>query len=282
MRSDKAKRRRKLQRYFSNAFQAITGSVYEVSPTLTALDAGRITDSFAENLDLYAESEDSETFERWAIAWVQRLARLTVHLKEMIPILAETAANVPGTDARESTRCAHCVLNRLDKYAGDPHDLDALREWANTQAVCEAINSQAFQQWYAAHRRAVYRGLWDVLEGCPDLGLGQPGQDGVNEVVESLASDTWRWVSEHVDELLKPGAPLHFRLKARARCTARAWKTDRLRDRKDFADFKRFVQGQRLAYDLNGSLVDVDAGYPKPKPIRLGPGDEPKHEQLAA
>jgi hypothetical protein len=271
-RTEQSKRRRKIRGYYSDGYQIFVESFYEVSATLTAMDAERVLDLLAANLDKYTEPAHCERFQKWAVEWVQRLAGLTVNLKQMIPSLTESADSVPGTDSRECQRCAHSVLNSIDKYDGAPDDLEGLKVWASNRAQREALNSQAFMEWYQLHRNAVYRGLWDVLEGCSDLGLGMPDDNGINETVESLASDTWRWIADHVEEFLKPGVPLHFRLRALARKTARFWKVERLRERSKH-NFLRRVG--RMAIALAHNLDDPRS---KRRPIVLGPGDSGAYE----
>jgi hypothetical protein len=96
----------------------------------------------------------------------------------------------------------------------------------------QAANSARFHEWITEHRKAVYAGIWDVLQGCMDLCPGQPGFYRVADVAEEIAADVWMWVAANVDKLLKPGsASLANRLRARAEWQVRAWKTDRLRHR---------------------------------------------------
>jgi hypothetical protein len=252
-RSLEAKRRRKTLGYFKSICASLPEKVYEVDSTLDVRDADRIiTDLLAANLNCYAGIDDSGAFTEWAVEWVQRIARLTVTVKEMIPGLAETAANVPGIDSSECKRCAHCVLNCLDQYTGNHDEVGSLNTWATSQAIREAFNSQVFREWYELHQKAVYAGLWDVLTGCTDLGLGQADEDGRNETVDSLARDCWCWVADHVNEFLEPGtATIATKLRALGAKFATFWKIERLRERAKQNLHRRVGRlAVKLAHDL--------------------------------
>ena len=231
--STQAQRRRKVLRYFHSPLTdaALTSAIHESAPSLDSRDKERIIGHcLADRLDTYGGPEDREAFRVWAVEWVTRFARLTELVKAMLPALTALAATVPASSDHQNA--AARVLYRLDEYTGPIDDTEALSEWTSARAITEAQNAVTLRDWMAEHNSAVRRGVIDVLSSCSGLGI-QDEHGAFNEdVVDELCRDTWTAIAERVGEFSQTGtATLAQRLRAKARFTARAWKSKQLEDR---------------------------------------------------
>jgi hypothetical protein len=142
------------------------------------------------------------------------------------------------------------LARHLASYDGPLED-EPFQSWA-AEAVTLPI---AFAVFRREHSKAVLKGLWSVLRNCGDLGF-----DAASDI-PILENQTWFKVWENLEDWLIPGpAKVSTRLYAMARFQARAWRTERLRERDRWVLFDNFLRKE-------------NSGYPKPKPIVLGPGD---------
>jgi hypothetical protein len=156
--------------------------------------------------------------------------------------------------AHISARDGGCIIDglerRLNQYSG-PSDPDSFREWA--QSIIEPIRSlHALMNQYTG---SVKKGIWSVLKTATDLGID-------DQLVETLVVDSWTHVSLNLDQFLIPGtAGYSTRLFHVGANRAKAWKTQKLRDRKRFTDF---------------SVADkFEAGY------FVGPPEDAHHNMIA-
>jgi hypothetical protein len=267
-RTPKAQRKRKLDRYFYAAYSELNEAIYRTAGAVNALDADYILRQLAESMEEhYAGQEHRKVFRAWAIEWVKRMACLTSQVKSMEQALIDEAAeSQPDLGRGEIGTAAFLVLRRLHLYPGDQSDLARLSQWAKAYAVKWASALRGFLQWREAHKCAVFDGIWEVLLDCEGLG---PSEAVVNE----LAQNVWHWAYENADALIEPGAPIIFRLKERAYWVARAWKTDRLRDRDDFVSLSGETAPQ-LSDDDVLSSPRIDVGEPLEDWDDEGSGEE--------
>jgi hypothetical protein len=148
-----------------------------------------------------------------------------------------------SADTRLLTADAHhiseAVARHLGSYDGPIQD-DAFQAWA-ADIINPAVERFGFfYDLMNQYEGSIFAGVWEVLGRARDLADADPVY-----VARTLAADTWAWVFEHVDDLMIPGtAKLATRLYARARITALAWRTDRLRHRERFADIDVFNVGK--------------------------------------
>ena len=246
-------RRRQTLRYFgaTGTQRAIRDAISETAPSLTVFDTERIVTLLAERLDSYSGPPDRFEFRAWAVSWAARAALLTAVAKPMLPELAEFVRTIPGLPLTEAGLVAGRLLNKLHEYPGHAEDLPEFRAWAKSWVLWETQCVLELARWIDEHRSAVNRGLWSVLSECSDLGANELTAD-------ELQCDVWRWVAGHVPELLQPGAPLPIRLCQRARFVARAWRTERLRERAISAELE---QADREA------VARLNGGWKLPMPV---------------
>lgn len=77
--------------------------------------------------------------------------------------------------------------------------------------------------WITHHRMAVYRGAWRVLRSCRDL------DNCLDDIADCVASATWLYVADNVNEFLNSSKPVSKKLSDKAENIARAWKSEKLR-----------------------------------------------------
>lgn len=231
-RTDHGKRLRRLRRYYKAAYPSLSESIYQAAPGIDVFDHQRILELLARNMDAsFVGKEDRRSFNRWALEWTQRAARLTAHVKAMRPALELAAQSVFPFEAHELDDLLINVSRNIDQYRGELEDATSLAAWATDYMKQSANGVVAFYTWIKKHRRSIRSGLWSVMKRCGDLIPGQPGTHKIIGAMDELESDVWFWVRDHAVELLRPGsATLKTRLRARAAFIARAWKSKRLRE----------------------------------------------------
>ncbi len=230
-------RRRKVLRYSRGVLtvKAMRKAIAAAAPPLNESDAENIISYLGEHIDDYTGPERLLQFRTWAVAWVTRIARLTVTVRPMLPAVTAT---VPGLSADEYALCGRRLLSSLHEFTGDDADAECLKTWACEWALNHRHRATTFDQWYRDPilRQAVKDGLRDVLKDCCNLGISiTVRSDGQWDdlTVAEIESDLWLWVSEHMVEMLQPGSrdetTVADRLRGRARFEAMRWKTDQLR-----------------------------------------------------
>jgi len=254
-----AAERRRVLRYFNSpkTQDVMRNVIRHTSSALTSADIGRIIQCFKKRLDDYLVVNDAEMFRTMAATRVKRLAKITERLTSILPNLC----------LGDYDLTARSVLWNVNDYQGSEDDVDAVTDWATVSLARSTAGLAAFYTWRRQHRKAVYRGLWDTLQGCLDLGVGDIDPSHPNPVIEELASEVWLWTLKNASRLLEPEVPVHKRLRGRARFVARAWKTKRLRER------ERFVNIDQECKAIDAIEKARLSGKLPQRRIVLGPGD---------
>lgn len=160
-------------------------------------------------------------------------------------LISEALDSNKHLTASDAHSCVSNLAHKLQHYP-DRFKLtdDAFCRWAAN--VLEAsIFIFALRNECAS---VVYKKIIDVLNTCDNLGVNDSTKD-------EIASDVWLWALSHIDELRKPGtaksptrrpAKLTTRMSARARWTARAWKTAQLRAKAEYAPLNAVETAQGI------------------------------------
>jgi hypothetical protein len=124
----------------------------------------------------------------------------------------------------EVDRLTAKLWDRLESYRGPKTEFEVMA-WCVRYLRREAEALRRFHQLQSDHRRVVLEGLWSVLRATSDL-----MDDGTLDELEALV---WEWVyTDTASPLYTDGdASASTRLYGQARWFARAWKTQRLRDK---------------------------------------------------
>jgi len=237
-------RHRRLHDYFNIEKSSLRDVIYAVSPTVTASDASRVLHWLDGNIDTYRSRHRNgrRAFKKWAVTWIRFVTGIILVVREMAPALTAAAeAAVPGLSSGDYALAAKRVENHVVELLNT--DVQSLLEWAKDKAVYEIRGLAEWPNWYQCdiNRRCVYKGLWRCLNQCGGLGLGESDDEGRNSVIETLASDVWLWSYENAGTLAEGPVPPGARLLERAYWVARQWKTNQLRDKKDFVAAEDFI-----------------------------------------
>jgi hypothetical protein len=160
-------------------------------------------------------------------------------------LISEASDSNKNLTANDAYSCVSNLAHKLQYYPDrlKPTD-DAFGRWAAN--VMEA--SIFICALMTETSPFVYRAILNVLATCDGLGVN----DGTKD---EIASDTWMWALTHIDELMKPGtsnsadrrpAKLTTRMAERARWAARAWKTQQLRAKGEYAPLDEVDAAQSI------------------------------------
>lgn len=119
----------------------------------------------------------------------------------------------------------------LSAYTGELNASDFL-EWA-----LDVLESHIFVcSLKKQYELFVLKAFWKILKDCPEFieYAHIPGKEPRCITTEELSAELWFWCLQNSHELRVPGtAKTSTRLCARAKWIARAWKTNRIRARKN-------------------------------------------------
>jgi hypothetical protein len=258
------KRRRRVLEWYHQSCEERGNAIYETAPELYLTDSERIAEQVARMIDGFP-GNDRADFTAWIVTQTKRLASVTVTVKGLLPSVIKDLQSNPGAAPHcDFSHVTQRVLKRLPEFAGNASDTAALREWTAAMVTREATNLALWLDWVVQYERAVYKGLWRVLSGCADLGLGNSDTNGRNDVLAELVSEFQFWLLENVELFRAPGAPLQCRFEERAYWFARGWMTKRLRER------ARANWTRKVCRDFIRSIH----GDAKPKPRAMILGDD--------
>lgn len=192
-------------------------------------DRKSILESLWEQKKQFKNIHSPKQFKSVVIAWVVRQAQLIVNLRELL--------------AKPNPFKAKLLYSALHSYDGDA-SVDALGVWAKSVMEREAEAIAAVPGWVSKYRKVVYKGIWSVLGGCLDLGVGS-FQGGVtfadgstsklwHPTVEEIASEVWLWMYQDAYDLATSPVPISSRLYGKAEKQAIKWRTERIEERRLF------------------------------------------------
>jgi hypothetical protein len=209
---------------------------------ITAQEANTILDRLQARIKATPDiaPDDPRNFCMWAVSTVRRVRHVMTRLWVVTPVLVERlAATVPGLLEPDYEHCVGRVEARLFDYpAGSP-----FFSWAAEIAEHEARNTLTLEVWKERHSAALCGAIAKALyEMCADLGAGP-------YAVLEIESNTWLWASENIDKLNQPGtAKLRTRIVGRAKWELKAWRQQRLRERRAWLPLNEESAGVNLDY----------------------------------
>lgn len=219
--------RRARDRYGSEKTQTALSEAILAVPGVTIFDEKRILRQLGEHLREFKHIERFQDFRAQVIAWATRQANLTVKLREILREIGVT------------DHVTTMLFLRLPEFAGADEEFAA---WVRTTAKREQEGVEALVSWINTHRRAVRRGIWKALRGCLDLGI--PAEYSDNEpdlIVNELETQVWRDVAYAVDKILSSNVAISLQLCLKGYWAAKAWKKQRLDEKKKHSDAKYII-----------------------------------------
>jgi hypothetical protein len=162
----------------------------------------------------------------------------------------ENLTNLILRDPRMTREDACLILEgisqQLPRYNSSEYEL-GFSAWCET-----IIKRQAdFYALRRQYRNSVRKGLWSVLRNCADLGFDY-------SAFAELENKTWMKIYLQLEGLLIPGtASLKNRLYGLARWEARAWRTERLRNRAKYISIDEFVRREEGVWPIRNGHPNV-------------------------
>jgi hypothetical protein len=212
----------KTQRATSEAMLAVGATDHDVERILAQLRS---------RLHIFKRLGKMKLYRPAVIAWVTRQAHLNVALREL---LQQPHSFNPTL-----------LFTALPTYDGEV-SIDALRAWAESVMQTEAEAVASVGKWIERYRLAAYAGAWEILKGCPELGVGgfdpvRVFSDGTTSrlwhpIVEEIVAPVWLWMWENAFDLATSEVPIHIRIQGKAKRAALLWKFARIEKRRTFVN----------------------------------------------
>lgn len=236
---------------------AIREAVLDVEG-ITESDLDRVLDQLDQRKGYFKHIASFKAARVAMVEWAARQARLIARFRVLL------------LELRLSDTVAGLMLLRLPDYTGNEDDFDA---WASERGEREEFCLSKFADIVTEHRGAVRSGIRKVLATC--IGLGLDSRTASNEerevssylhndgpwsmAVDELESDVWMEVAGgELDTVINhplPGGLLNLK----AQYFARAWKTDRVREKEQDTGYSVYFDGLKHTVTEEGSERTKDA-----------------------
>jgi hypothetical protein len=207
----------------SAAFEAVCNNLINSEPTLEnvniALDLLEVLrdtpEHFANCLSAVAVGDKQQIIEKIFLA-------NHFHITDLI-------LSDPRLTLEDASLIIEGLARQLPLYNGNTTEL-GFRAWLNATTK-PSIEFYGLKRQYA---NAVRKGIWSILGKCADLGIDF-------STFRDIEAQTWVKAFLKLDQLLLPGtANMKNRLYSLGQFQARAWRTQRLRNRAKFTSLDEY------------------------------------------